>query len=55
MAKRKSLTVIRTASLGSHKGSYGFCKSLHFPFQKPQPARNQLPSIKGERKGAVKR
>lgn len=55
MAKRKSLTVIRTASLGSHKGSSGFCKSLHFPLQKPLPASNQIPSIKGERKGAVKR
>lgn len=55
MAKRKSLTVIRTASLGSHRGSYGFCKSLHFPLQKLVPASNQLLSIKGEKKVAVKR
>lgn len=54
MAKRKSLAVIRTTSLGSHKGSSGFCKSLQFPLQKPLPASNQLPSIKGGRKGAVK-
>lgn len=52
---KESLMLIRAAPLGSHKGSPGFCKSLHFPLQNPLPAVKQLPSIKGERKGAVER
>lgn len=40
--KRKSLILTRTESLGSHKGSSGFCKSLYFPLQTPLPAGNQL-------------
>lgn len=55
---KERLWLIRAVAVGSHKGSCGFCNSLYFPLQKPLPASNQLPSIKGQKKkkkGAVKR
>lgn len=47
---KERLWLIRAVAVGSHKGSCGFCNSLYFPLQKPLPASNQLPSIKGQKK-----
>lgn len=50
---KESLILTPTESLGSHKGSAGFCKAFYFPLQTPLPAGNQL--FYKRRKGAVNR